>query len=139
MDNHDKVDTSGRFVVVDEQDVAGGGIIFGGTYIERERIQSTNLFWSEGRIDQRARTERNGHRGMVIWLTGLSGSGKSTLARALETNLLQIVVKFRRKTALFLALYFLGLRFKLRFGFRVLFVEVFLNALHEVREARGRG
>jgi bifunctional enzyme CysN/CysC len=87
MDNHDKVDTSGRFVVVDEQDVAGGGIIFGGTYIERERIQSTNLFWSEGRIDQRARTERNGHRGMVIWLTGLSGSGKSTLARALETNL----------------------------------------------------
>ncbi len=87
MDNHDKIDTSGRFVVVDERDVAGGGIIFGGTYIQRERIQSTNLFWSEGRIDQRIRIERNGHRGMVIWLTGLSGSGKSTLARALETNL----------------------------------------------------
>ena len=87
MDNHDKVDTSGRFVVVDERDVAGGGIIFGGAYIERERIHSTNLFWSEGRIDQRVRMERNGHRGTVIWLTGLSGSGKSTLARALETNL----------------------------------------------------
>jgi bifunctional enzyme CysN/CysC len=87
MDNHDRVDTSGRFVVVDERDVAGGGIIFGGTYVERERIQSTNLFWSEGRIDQRIRIERNGHRGMVVWLTGLSGSGKSTLARALETNL----------------------------------------------------
>jgi adenylyl-sulfate kinase len=67
--------------------VAGGGIIFGGTYVQRERIQSTNLFWSEGRIDQRIRIERNGHRGMVIWLTGLSGSGKSTLARGLETNL----------------------------------------------------
>ncbi len=87
MDNHDKVDTSGRFVIVDERDVAGGGIIFGGTYVERERIQSTNLFWSEGKIDLRIRTERNGHRGMVVWLTGLSGSGKSTLARALETNL----------------------------------------------------
>ena len=87
MDNHDKIDTSGRFVVVDERDVAGGGIIFGGTYVQRERIQSTNLFWSEGRIDQRIRIERNGHRGMVIWLTGLSGSGKSTLARGLETNL----------------------------------------------------
>ncbi|MBV8375862.1 MAG: adenylyl-sulfate kinase [Verrucomicrobia bacterium] len=87
MDNHDKVDTSGRFVVVDERDVAGGGIIFGGAYIERERIHSTNLFWSEGRIDQRVRMERNGHRGTVIWLTGLSGAGKSTLARALETNL----------------------------------------------------
>jgi bifunctional enzyme CysN/CysC len=87
MDNHDKIDTSGRFVIVDERDVAGGGIIFGGTYVERERIQSTNLFWSEGRIDQRIRIERNGHRGMVVWLTGLSGSGKSTLARGLETNL----------------------------------------------------
>src|SRR6201996_8976261 len=87
MDNHDKIDTTGRFVIVDERAVAGGGIVFGGTYIDRERIQSTNLFWSEGRIDQRIRIKRNGHRGMVIWLTGLSGSGKSTLARALETNL----------------------------------------------------
>jgi bifunctional enzyme CysN/CysC len=87
MDNHDRIDASSRFVIVDERDVAGGGIIFGGTYVERERIQSTNLFWSEGRIDQRIRIERNGHRGMVVWLTGLSGSGKSTLARGLETNL----------------------------------------------------
>src|SRR6202521_2622305 len=87
MDNHDKVDTSGRFVIVDERDVAGGAIIFGGTYVERDPIQSTNIFWSEGEIDYRTRTERNGHPGMVVWFTGLSGSGKSTLARALETNL----------------------------------------------------
>ena len=63
------------------------GLSLEGRIVERERIHSTNLFWSEGRIDQRIRTERNGHRGMVVWLTGLSGSGKSTLARALETNL----------------------------------------------------
>jgi bifunctional enzyme CysN/CysC len=87
MDNHDKVAASGRFVIVDDQNVAGGGIIFGGTYVNRERIRSTNIFWSEGTIDHRIRVERNGHRGMVVWLTGLSGSGKSTLARALETNL----------------------------------------------------
>ena len=87
MDNHEKVATSGRFVIVDERDVAGGGIIFGGTYVERDPIQSTNIFWSEGEIDYRTRTERNGHPGMVVWFTGLSGSGKSTLARALETNL----------------------------------------------------
>jgi bifunctional enzyme CysN/CysC len=87
MDNHERIESGGRFVIVDERDVAGGGIIFGGTYVERELIQSTNLFWSEGGIDYRLRTERNGHRGMVVWLTGLSGSGKSTLARALETNL----------------------------------------------------
>jgi bifunctional enzyme CysN/CysC len=37
-----------------------------------------------------ARTDRerlNGHKGKVIWFTGLSGSGKSTLANALEIEL----------------------------------------------------
>lgn len=36
------------------------------------------------------RTDRerlNGHRGKVVWFTGLSGSGKSTLANALEVHL----------------------------------------------------
>ena len=33
------------------------------------------------------RNERNGHRGQVIWLTGLSGAGKSTIAMALERHL----------------------------------------------------
>ena len=33
--------------------------------------------------------KRNGHRGLVIWLTGLSGSGKSTIANELNTRLFQ--------------------------------------------------
>ena len=33
------------------------------------------------------RERRNGHRGGVLWLTGLSGAGKSTLAFALEKAL----------------------------------------------------
>ncbi len=33
--------------------------------------------------------KRNGHRGRVIWFTGLSGSGKSTLANELNTYLFQ--------------------------------------------------
>jgi adenylyl-sulfate kinase len=32
---------------------------------------------------------RNGHKGKVIWFTGLSGSGKSTLANELNTYLFQ--------------------------------------------------
>ncbi len=87
MDNYDRIAPSGRFVIVDERDVAGGGIIFGGTYVDRGHIQSTNIYWSESTIDHKVRAQRNGHRGMVVWLTGLSGSGKSTLARALETQL----------------------------------------------------
>jgi bifunctional enzyme CysN/CysC len=38
-------------------------------------------------ITRAARERRNGHRGRVIWFTGLSGSGKSTLANALEMAL----------------------------------------------------
>lgn len=30
------------------------------------------------------RASKLGHKGMVVWMTGLSGSGKSTLARSLE-------------------------------------------------------
>jgi adenylylsulfate kinase len=33
------------------------------------------------------REQRQGHRALVVWLTGLSGSGKSTLALALERRL----------------------------------------------------
>jgi adenylylsulfate kinase len=35
------------------------------------------------------RIERNGHRGLVVWFTGLSGAGKSTLAYALERELFE--------------------------------------------------
>src|SRR5947207_2023777 len=34
-----------------------------------------------------ARGAQHGHRGAVVWLTGLSGSGKSTIAQALEREL----------------------------------------------------
>lgn len=33
------------------------------------------------------RSRRNGHRGLVIWLTGLSGAGKTTIATELERQL----------------------------------------------------
>jgi adenylyl-sulfate kinase len=36
------------------------------------------------------RDARAGHRGAVVWLTGLSGSGKSTLALALERRLFDL-------------------------------------------------
>ena len=40
------------------------------------------------RMESRAEKERQlGHRGAVVWFTGLSGSGKSTLAIALERAL----------------------------------------------------
>jgi bifunctional enzyme CysN/CysC len=87
LDNFDRLNASGRFVIVDGTDLAGGGIIFGSRYLERKAIRSTNLSWSESAIRHGDRIERNGHCGMVVWMTGLSGSGKSTLARRLEKAL----------------------------------------------------
>ena len=87
MDNHDTLPILGRFVIVDDRDVAGGGIIFGGTYADRGKIESKNIYWHDGDVTHRQRTLRNGHKGAVVWFTGLSGSGKSTVARALEREL----------------------------------------------------
>jgi bifunctional enzyme CysN/CysC len=87
LDNYDLLPVSGRFVLVDENDVAGGGIVFGGQYLDRVPSRSSNISWAEGQVSLRERIERNGHRGLVVWLTGLSGAGKSTLAYALEREL----------------------------------------------------
>src|SRR5438093_8509714 len=80
LDNHDRVPPLGRFVLVDDGMICGGGIIHGGVYTDRSAIKSKNIFWSEGRITAQARATQHGHRGAVVWLTGLSGSGKSTIA-----------------------------------------------------------
>ena len=84
MDNYDRLQGSGRFVLVDGNDVAGGGVVFGGVYLTHKHSKSSNITWSESQIKYNDRVERNGHRGIVVWFTGLSGSGKSTLSRALE-------------------------------------------------------
>ncbi|PYI86364.1 MAG: adenylyl-sulfate kinase [Verrucomicrobia bacterium] len=87
MDNHDRIPNLGRFVIVDDGKICGGGTIFGGVYTDRQVTKSQNIFWTEGKITARARALRSDHRGAVVWFTGLSGAGKSTLAQALERDL----------------------------------------------------
>jgi bifunctional enzyme CysN/CysC len=90
MDNADRNPLLGRFVLVDNRQVAGGGIIFGGVYTDRTKVKSQNIYWSEGDVTALRRAARHGHKGAVIWLTGLSGSGKSTLSRAVERELFNL-------------------------------------------------
>jgi bifunctional enzyme CysN/CysC len=87
IDNHDRIPTLGRFVIVDDGQICGGGTIFGGVYTDRTVAKSKNIFWVEGKITAEARAARTGHRGAVVWFTGLSGAGKSTIAQALEREL----------------------------------------------------
>jgi bifunctional enzyme CysN/CysC len=90
FDNHDRVPTMGRFILADENNILGGGIISGALYTSAKEVKSENIFWSESEITAERRAMRNQHRGAVVWLTGLSGAGKSTIARALEKELFQL-------------------------------------------------
>ena len=49
----------------------------------------TNVTWHEHSVSREKREKKNGHKGCVIWFTGLSGSGKSTVANTLDHKLHQ--------------------------------------------------
>ena len=53
------------------------------------RRESSTIVWHRATVTRTCREERNGHRGGIIWFTGLSGAGKSTLAHAVEATLHQ--------------------------------------------------
>jgi len=93
FDVHSDIIATGRFVIVDGYEVAGGGIVAADNYPRRtaDRLQkSHNIYWSQGKVNSEQRALRNGHRGRVIWLTGLSASGKSTIATDLERELFNL-------------------------------------------------
>ncbi len=52
-------------------------------------VNDTNVKWHEHQVSRKKRESLNGHKGCVIWFTGLSGSGKSTIANALDHKLYQ--------------------------------------------------
>jgi len=57
----------------------------------RNEPKSGNVFSVEHRVPAAERVRMNGHRGGILWFTGLSGAGKSTLAVELERLLLVVV------------------------------------------------
>ncbi len=90
FDVHADIVPTGRFVLVDGFDVAGGGIIAGDNYPRRthdSHTKSNNIYWSRGKVTPQQRELRNGHTGYVVWMTGLSSAGKSTIAAELEREL----------------------------------------------------
>ena len=93
FDLHTDIVALGRFVIVDGYEVCGGGIIIEDNYPKRTSDnlhKSENIFWSHGKVTPEQRVIRNGHRGCVVWLTGLSGAGKSTIATELERELFNL-------------------------------------------------
>jgi len=51
--------------------------------------KSPNAVWHHATVTRQRRQQKNRHKSVVLWFTGLSGSGKSTLAHAVEEHLHQ--------------------------------------------------
>jgi bifunctional enzyme CysN/CysC len=82
---------TGRFVIIDEYDVCGGGIIDLEGFLDQRvsiaQVKSKNITAIDFHITPEQRAIVNGHTGGILWFTGLSGSGKSTLALELQQRL----------------------------------------------------
>lgn len=54
------------------------------------QTKSSNTVWHEPTVTRARRESLNGHKGLILWFTGLSGAGKSTIAHAAEERLHQM-------------------------------------------------
>ncbi|MCP4789235.1 MAG: sulfate adenylyltransferase subunit CysN [Gammaproteobacteria bacterium] len=75
----------GAFILVDRfsnATVAAGMIDFA-------LRRAANVHHQDVSVNKNARNRLNGHKGKVLWFTGLSGSGKSTVANVVEQKLHQ--------------------------------------------------
>lgn len=91
LDLSSDFEATGRFVLVDEYDVAGGGIV---TEIVRdahaglrEEARRRDLSWVKGDVSSDDRAAHFGHRAALVLIVGAARSGETALARELERRL----------------------------------------------------
>ena len=99
FDNYKTNHGTGSFILIDPltNRTVAAGMIRGDTRTvsdvspgrRAETHRSSNVKWEEGLITRAAWEKRNGHKGAVLWFTGLSGSGKSTVARKVVATLFE--------------------------------------------------
>ena len=90
LDEADQNPRTGRFVLGDGVNIVAGGTIGMRGYADQRKpviAKSTNITAVAHRVSNPQRIARNGHKGGVLWFTGLSGAGKSTIAMAVEQEL----------------------------------------------------
>jgi bifunctional enzyme CysN/CysC len=83
---------TGRMVIYEGHDVAGGGTLNMEGYADQRRTGTTkaqNIYTVSHLLDRDNRAQLKGHFGGVFWFSGLSGAGKSTIAMAVEKALFE--------------------------------------------------
>lgn len=84
-------ESTGRFVIVDGYDIAGGGIITGAEIDNQEpyraEAQLRDFHWIPGGVSRAQRYAKVGHRSALLMIVGKAGTGKHRIARAIERSL----------------------------------------------------
>jgi bifunctional enzyme CysN/CysC len=88
------VEATGRFVVVEGYDVAGGGIIVQALQHRRDSdvdpVRLRLAPWAASGVTGEARARRFGHRPALLLFTGRTGTDKQRHARAIEAALFEV-------------------------------------------------
>lgn len=91
FDLYSDFEGTGRFVLVDQYDVSGGGIITEALQDEqtvlREEARRRDIAWIKGDVSVDERSALFGHRPALVLITGGAHAGKSFLGRRLEVRL----------------------------------------------------
>ena len=93
LDLYADFQTTGRFVLVDGYDVAGGGIVTGVLADEQQSVRDAartrDLLWEGGDITAEARAQVVGHRSAFVLVTGGASGAAEDAARKLERRLIE--------------------------------------------------
>jgi len=86
-------EATGRFVIVDGYDIAGGGILMSAEKDDKEALraeaQLRDFNWIKGGVSQDARAQKLGHQPALVMFVGKAGVGKHKYARAVEKALFE--------------------------------------------------
>lgn len=91
FDPSERIEATGRFVIVDGYDIAGGGIVRELVPDEHQQLRLESrirdIEWVRGDVTPEERAKRHGHPASMVMITGESGGGEQAVARALERRL----------------------------------------------------
>ncbi len=86
-----EIEGTGRFVIVDNFEIAGGGVIVeqlnDNESILKEEVEKREIQWDKGHITAQDRAFKNNHKGKFVLFTGTDDSSVHQLAKFAEKTL----------------------------------------------------
>ncbi|MCK5082563.1 MAG: 50S ribosome-binding GTPase, partial [Candidatus Omnitrophica bacterium] len=91
FDEVHNISETGRFVIVDNYEIVGGGIVLAPVFDEKtvvtNRVRTRNFSWKRSDITPEKRAEQYQHKSALVVMAGGFKTGKIDIAKALEKKL----------------------------------------------------